>query len=86
MNLKYFVKCISFQNQFWSIILYSSALIISLTMIFIDQPVYLLHQLRDVVNLTDARAKKFQSTINDVSISDRVHFYLISLSIKYLIH
>ncbi|RMZ97417.1 transmembrane protein -like [Brachionus plicatilis] len=41
MNCKYFVKCLSFQNQFWAILLYMIALLISLSTIFIDQPPYL---------------------------------------------
>lgn len=40
MTLKYFVKCISFQNQFWSIIFYAVALVASLSLIYIDGPIY----------------------------------------------
>lgn len=41
MSLKYFVKCISFQNQFWSIVLYMLAILASLSIIFIDESVYI---------------------------------------------
>ena len=42
MSWTYFVKCISFQNQFWSIIFYTIALVFSLSMIFIDEAVFIL--------------------------------------------
>lgn len=41
MDLRYFVKCISFQNQFWSIIFYTVAILASLSIIFIEEAVYI---------------------------------------------
>jgi hypothetical protein len=40
-NLRFLVKCISFQNQFWSIILYACALVISLAFISFEDSVFL---------------------------------------------
>jgi hypothetical protein len=40
-NVRFLIKCISFQNQFWSIILYSCALVISLAFISFDNSVFL---------------------------------------------
>ncbi len=67
MNLAYFLKCISFQNQFWSIVFYSVALIASLSLIFVDEPVYLLNHLRMGANVSNATSGLFTTTINSVS-------------------
>lgn len=40
MTVQYFVKCISFQNQFWAIVSYLIAIVASLSMIFIDETIY----------------------------------------------
>ncbi len=41
MTVSHFIKCISFQNQFWAIFLYLIALVFSLATINIDEAVYL---------------------------------------------
>ncbi len=67
MNLVYFVKCLSFQNQFWSIVFYYIALVASLSLIFVDEPVYLLNYLRGAANVSNSTSSLFTTTINKVN-------------------
>jgi hypothetical protein len=45
MDSKYLVKCVSFGNSFWSIVLYFIALIVTLSVINIDDDAFMLANL-----------------------------------------
>jgi hypothetical protein len=68
ISLKYFGQCLAFQNQFWSIVAYSIALICSLALIQIDQTVYSLTQLSTASNVTSELSSQITNTINSVLI------------------
>jgi hypothetical protein len=55
-TVAYIVKCLSFQNQFWSIIAYLASLIATLAIIKSDELVYLTLYIQNenVFNQTDS--------------------------------
>lgn len=67
MSLKYFVKCLAFQNQFWAIVAYLVALVVSLVLINVDQTVYSLSQLRYSRNVSDQLNNQIANTLNLVN-------------------
>lgn len=66
MNLNYFVKCLAFQNQFWAIVSYIVALVVSLVLIDVDQTVYSISNLKKSENVTQTLNDQIENTINSV--------------------
>lgn len=61
MDIKYFIKCITFQNNFWSVVSYFIALVLSLVMIFIDDNIYIesiTNQTNGFIQLNNVRIYK----------------------------
>ena len=69
------IKCLSFQNQFWSIIFYLVSLVVSLSIINIDQSVYTTLELSntDIFNGNQTMSNQFLNNVNTV----RTLYFLI---------
>jgi hypothetical protein len=67
MDSKYLIKCITFQNNFWSVVFYFIALALSLVMIFIDDNIY-------IESITN-KANGFIQ-LNNVSTFRVIHFFI----------
>ncbi len=63
MSLAHFIKCISFQNQFWAMIMYLAAIILNLSIIFIDEAVYISLYL----DQTDPYMRPIATILNNVN-------------------
>ncbi len=67
MTLSHFIKCISFQNQFWAIFLYLIALVFSLATINVDEAVYLNLYLNGLNYSSNTTNTDFINVLNTVS-------------------
>lgn len=67
MSVPQFIKCVSFQNQFWAIFLYLVALVFSLSIINIDEAVYANLYLGRLNMTSNISSTAFIDTINQVT-------------------
>ncbi len=69
INGQFVIKCLSFQNQFWSIIFYLVSLVVSLAVINIDEATYTTLELSntDVFNTNKTINTNFLNNVNTVS-------------------
>ena len=66
MTIRHLIKCLSFQNQFWSIVFYGIALILSLTLIYIDETIYFTSFVQNNLVTPDTKTA-FTNYLNSVS-------------------
>ena len=77
-TMAYFVKSISFQNQFWSIVFYVIAVVVSLSLIFVDEASYVTLYL-DNANVFNQTATNFLVRLDTVRFSMYISYDCISL-------
>lgn len=79
MNATYFIKSITVQNPFWCIIFYAVAFVASLSMISVDDTIYLDYLAQE------KNATVITQTYQNMSSVSRVKLYVVNLEVLYLL-